>query len=50
MTHILDKININEIGEEWIYPDGTLIRIRRIGNMLEFAQLGYHDVDEFYRE
>lgn len=50
MVYILDSISINEIGEEWIRPKNTLIRIRRNKSNIEFAQVGHLDVEKYYRE
>ena len=50
MIHILDSIKLDELTEEWYYPENTLIRIRKVKDTIEFAQIGYHNVDEYYKE
>jgi len=49
MTHIVDSVNIDELNEQWFYPKNTLIRIRKIKNNIEFAQIGYFDDSEYYK-
>ena len=50
MTYILDSVYINSLNEEWYYPKNNLIRIRKVENKIEFAQIGYFDVKKYYKD
>ena len=48
-SHILDSIKIDTLTEEWYYLKVSFIRMRRNGDDIEFAQVGYYNDGEMNR-